>query len=49
MLIVSVPVLMVLFALSFVGFYLTQDTEFCGWCKSLNCVQFVSDIECDTD
>eukprot|EP00051_Salpingoeca_urceolata_P006391 m.84578 g.84578 ORF g.84578 m.84578 type:complete len:78 (-) comp14810_c0_seq2:228-461(-) len=44
----QVPLLMFMFVIGIVTFYEVQNTEFCTWCESINCIQYTSDIACET-
>ena len=40
------PALIVMSVLAFVYFYKIQSTTFCWWCKYVDCVPYVSQIDC---
>ena len=46
LLIVCMPLLVVMCLMAFLTFYLIQNSEFCTWCKYLNCVPYTDDIDC---
>ena len=43
---ISLPVIVILFFISFIIFYNVQDSDFCSWCKYLNCIPITDDF-CD--
>lgn len=45
---VCMPLLAIMLILAFVLFYNVQNTQFCTWCKYLNCIPYSSNIDCDT-
>lgn len=44
---VCAPLLLLMIILAFVTFYKLQTTEFCSWCKYLNCIPYSSQVSCD--
>lgn len=43
---IALPTLIILFFICFVIFYNVQDSDFCSWCKYLNCIPITDDF-CD--
>jgi membrane associated rhomboid family serine protease len=42
--ILSVPLLVMMFLLVFIAFYVVQNTDFCSWCGYVNCVPYRNDL-----
>eukprot|EP00050_Salpingoeca_kvevrii_P017500 m.65747 g.65747 ORF g.65747 m.65747 type:complete len:629 (+) comp7585_c0_seq1:203-2089(+) len=42
----AIPLLLCMGIVSFVLFYSVQNTEFCSWCQSVNCISWHSMIDC---
>eukprot|EP00050_Salpingoeca_kvevrii_P002881 m.207381 g.207381 ORF g.207381 m.207381 type:complete len:624 (+) comp10710_c0_seq1:4116-5987(+) len=47
LLLIAMPLLLIMFIMAFITFYEIQNTNFCGWCKYLNCIPYTSSIDCD--
>ena len=48
LLIISIPILIVLFLIQFLVFYLIQNPEFCKDCKYFDCIPYRDDL-CEND
>lgn len=46
LLFICMPLLFVMCMMAFLTFYLIQNSEFCTWCKYLNCIPYTDAIDC---
>lgn len=46
LLIICMPLLIFMILTAFLTFYLVQNSEFCTWCKYLNCIPYTDDVDC---
>ncbi len=47
LLLLAVPLLFAMFIVAFVLFYSVQNTEFCTWCKYIDCFDWGGLIDCE--
>eukprot|EP00056_Hartaetosiga_gracilis_P005497 m.85323 g.85323 ORF g.85323 m.85323 type:complete len:628 (+) comp12188_c0_seq1:148-2031(+) len=44
---ISFPLLIAMIIMTFVTFYVIQNTDFCSWCHYLNCIPYAPELPCD--
>jgi len=43
---ICIPMLLIISVSALVSFYVVQNTDFCPWCKNINCIEYSKDIKC---
>eukprot|EP00040_Diaphanoeca_grandis_P035661 m.224805 g.224805 ORF g.224805 m.224805 type:complete len:723 (+) comp33444_c0_seq1:240-2408(+) len=43
---ICIPMLLIIAVSCLVSFYVVQNTDFCPWCKNINCIEYSKDIKC---
>eukprot|EP00055_Hartaetosiga_balthica_P009351 m.36956 g.36956 ORF g.36956 m.36956 type:complete len:620 (+) comp6709_c4_seq1:198-2057(+) len=44
---ISFPLLIIMIIMTFVTFYVIQNTDFCSWCDYLNCIPYAPELPCE--